>query len=90
MPTPLNDAQMQALRLEGYVGSLNDMTIQWLKADGALGSSINDLWMSYLSAEPSTQINDKMFSWLTGLGYLQSTLADKQLQYWTDRANPAP
>lgn len=86
--TQLNDAQMSALRKEGYTGSLNDMMIQWLKSTGAIGNSINDLWMSYLLLEPSTQLNDKMFSWLTGLGYEQSTLADKQLQYWTDRATP--
>ena len=87
MADQLNDMQMRALGNEGYIGSLNDRMIQWLKFEGAIGDALNDLWLSYLSAEPSSQINDKAFTWLTGLGYNQPNLADKQLQYWTDRAN---
>lgn len=47
----LNDAMYTALRTQLYTGAVNDMVVAMLKAQGASGSNLNDLWRSFFIQE---------------------------------------
>jgi hypothetical protein len=49
----LNSAMYTALRADLYTGSVNDMLVAMLKAQGATGSDLSDLWRSFFIQELS-------------------------------------
>ena len=68
-------------KLAAYPGSVLDKTMAWLKAEGASGSSLKDLWMDYLSAYSGT-FNDRMRAWLIAQGASGDTIGDLWNDYW--------
>lgn len=72
-------------KLVAYPGSINDKLMAWLKAGGATGGSLKDLWMDYLSAYPGT-FNDRLNAWLDAQGASGSTVSDKYNDYWVNIA----
>jgi hypothetical protein len=77
----LADAKFDALRDQGFTGTLSDMTLQWLQANGATSGSITDAWLEVL---PGTgQRNDRWYTVLGGMGYTGS-LNDREFAFWVD------
>jgi hypothetical protein len=77
----LADAKFDALRDQGFTGSISDMTLQWLQANGATSGSITDAWLEVL---PGTgQRNDRWYTVLGGMGYTGS-LNDREFAFWVD------
>ena len=75
----LADAKFDALRDQGFTGSISDMTLQWLQANGATSGSITDAWLEVL---PGTgQRNDRWYTVLGGMGYTGS-LNDREFAFW--------
>ena len=79
----LMDAKFVALRGQGFTGTMSDMTLQWLKANGALSNAIPDAWIEMLNAQGagSLHISDGWFRLLGMLGYTGNA-NDRQLQFW--------
>jgi hypothetical protein len=84
----INDAMKWALHKEFYEGALNDMLMQWLKAEGAAGEDIMKLWSSFFTIKgiPGTQHTERMKAWYSLEGFTQITLSDSALAYWKNRA----
>ena len=47
----VNDAKFAKLRGLGHTGSISDMTLQWLQANGATSPAIPDAWLEMLTAK---------------------------------------
>lgn len=82
----LIDAKFNALRGKGYTGAMLDMTLQWLKANGATSNALADAWMEMLllktTAPIGRQHNDLWFQLLGQLGYT-GALPDRELAFWS-------
>ena len=70
-------------KLSAYPGSVNDKLMAWLKAEGATGGSLMDLWMDYLSAYSGT-LGERMVAWLKAQGASGSSLRDLYNDYWVN------
>ena len=81
----LSDEKFAALRTLTYTGSISDMTLQWLQANGATSDSISDAWEEMLAAQlvatPTGQKNDDWFQLLGEKGY-SGSLTDRELAFW--------
>lgn len=78
----LNDAKFQALRDQGFVGTITDMTLQWLQLNGATSDSISDAWREMLAIEGfSGQRNDAWFGYLGSLAFTGHH-NDRELAFW--------
>ena len=86
----VNDAKFAALRTLAYTGSINDMTLQWLQANGATADAIPDAWREFLDANlvatPTGQRNDDWYQYLVEQGH-SGSLNDMELAFWD---TPAP
>jgi hypothetical protein len=91
LPTgSLIDAKWNALVGKGYTGSMSDMTLAWLQANGATSGHISDAWLEMLEAKGgSGQRNDMWYDLLGTMGYT-GALPDRELQFWLDGGDPPP
>ena len=81
MPT-LTDSKFDALRTQGFTGSISDMTLQWLKANGATSNAVPDAWGEMLALYLKTpQRNSGWYELLGDEGYTGS-MNDRELQFW--------
>jgi len=75
----LADAKFDALRDQAFTGTISDMTLQWLQANGATSGSLTDAWLEVL---PGTgQRNDRWYKLLEDMGYTGS-LNDREFAFW--------
>jgi len=59
-PVTLPDLKFQAMRALGLTGAIPEMTLAWLKANGATSASIPDAWNEMLAAQfTAAGISDK-------------------------------
>lgn len=82
MPDNFNDERLTAFTVAtGLTGNVSDLEMAWLAGKGAAADSLNDRWGEYLDSVlvPAGQLNDRLYSWLTGLGYLEPQLNEKLL-----------
>jgi hypothetical protein len=68
----LSDARFDALRVKGYTGSISDMTLAWLQAEG--GATAKDLptaWIQMLANQgfATGDRNTDWFDFLRANGY---------------------
>ena len=79
------DAKFSALRTQGRTGTISDMTLQWLQANGATAKSIPDAWDQMIDvqmvAPSSGNRNDDWYTLLGEKGY-SGALADRELAFW--------
>lgn len=85
----LTDAKFDGLRAQGFTGSISDMTLQWLQANGATSDNITDAWREMLTSKildkpQAYQRNDWWFQVLGELGYSQGQLNSRALAFWQD------
>lgn len=82
----ITDSKFAALRSQGYTGSISDMMLQWLQANGATSNSIPDAWREVLVIQGYglQQRNDDWFALLGDLGYTTGSLNDRAAQFWLD------
>ena len=86
MPT-LIDSKFEALRAQGFTGSMSDMTLQWLQANGATSNQIPDAWNEVLSILVSTAgaNSDRWYVYLKDSGFGgtdQNQINDMELAFW--------
>ena len=63
----------------------NDGLMAWFAAQGAVGTTLQDLERDFLLAQAGTTDgtnNDLWMQYLTELGYTTGTLNDRQLAFW--------
>ncbi len=96
MVSTLNDAKLYALRAALVVtsGQITQLTKDWLLSLGAVGETVNNLWMDYLlnvavPAPTPGQLNDMQYDWLGLLGFT-GALNDRWLQYWLGVQSDSP
>jgi len=88
-PTPpggtLVDAKWDALRGQGFTGSISDMTLQWLQANGATSGQISDAWLEMLTDKGAagSQRSDMWYDLLGQMGY-EGALPDREFLFWVD------
>lgn len=87
----LNDLQMDALTQEGFLQpQLNEKTAAWLQSEIGIydSESLPDLWIEFFDSKlvAEDQRNDRLFTYLSQLGFLQETLADKEYAWWLARS----
>jgi hypothetical protein len=77
--------QPNALRTQGYAGSVNDMVYAWLVDNGAANAQLNDMWMDVLEQQgySSGSLDDRLNAFTTDLGY-SGSLSDKMYKFWAD------
>ena len=76
------DAKWSALRGQGFTGAIPDMTLQWLKANGATSNCTSTAWQQMLASKGFTgQRNTAWYALLGSLGYT-GALSDRELQFW--------
>jgi len=84
------DDKFAALRGQGFTGSLSDMTLQWLQANGASSNTISDAWLQMLSALGfEGQHNDAWYAFLGSLGF-EGAIADRTADFWAAGGVPVP
>ena len=85
----VNDEKFAALRGAGYTGAMNDMTLQWLQAGGAISNCLPDAWMEWLKPRTVTDgtRNDMWFEFLRTSGYT-GALNDMEFAFWSSGAIP--
>jgi hypothetical protein len=80
----LTDARFNALRGEGYTGSVNSMLLQWLHIGGATSPALPDAWAQWLDIKlvDSGAFNERWSAYLGSQGHT-GALNDRELQFWT-------
>ena len=82
----LSDAKFQALRGQGRTGSISDMQLQWLQANGATSSQQSDAWREMLASQLSKPItavqrNDDWYTLLGNQGH-SGSMNDREIAFW--------
>lgn len=83
------DAKFNALRSKGYSGAVPEMTLQWLRANGAAGAeSLPDAWRDMLTSKGFSTGNrtDDWFALLGSLGYT-GAISDREYAFWIAGGN---
>ena len=80
----LNDVQYQFLRDLGFTGTINDMTLAYLKSLGATANTIPDAYYQLFQG----QWNDKLFAFLLSEGAEGGQLNDLMLSYYGGGITP--
>lgn len=92
MPTTI-DLKFAALRGLGYTGSMTDMELQWLQANGATSDALADAWLEFLAAELTTAATgvrvDDWYAYLGSEGHT-GALRDRELSYWQAKVDALP
>ena len=81
------DDKFTALRAQGFTGAMPDMTLQWLKANGATSNCIPDAWAQMLTEQGlgDYQRNDAWYLLLAFLGFDHPDhIADREAAFWAD------
>lgn len=79
----LSDEKFRALETLGFIGSVPDMEVAYLKSLGATGNALKDLWKSYLNGLGYLgSVTDMQFEWLFDIGCVGS-LTDRWMIYWS-------
>jgi len=83
MPT-LTDSKFTALRGLGHTGAMPDMTLQWLKVNGATSSSLTDAWAEMLASKGvvDSQRSDAWYTYLDGLAPVTVGRQGNDLELW--------
>ena len=84
--TTLIDAKFDALRALGHTGTISDMMVTWLQADGAVSESVVDAWDEMLSFQGFKDFghrNDMWYALLGDRGFTAGTLAEREFDFWT-------
>lgn len=84
----INDVRFSSLRLLGGTGSLDDMFVQWLQAQGATSNVRNDALHEFLTLEGYAnpfQVDDKWFSYLGAAGHV-GALPDRENSFWAEKS----
>ena len=77
------DLKFNALRAQGFTGSITDMTLQWLQNSGAISFSVSTAWDQMLQMNGyETQRNDGWSDMLNDMGYVNGSLSDRAHQFW--------
>jgi hypothetical protein len=79
------DDKFQALRDQGFTGAISDMTLQWLKVNGATSDAIPDAWQEMLAIQlGDLATGDRNTDFYLLLGQLGFTGAypDRVAQFW--------
>lgn len=89
----VTDLKFTALRGLGYTGSISDMTLQWLQANGATSPAMADAWLEFLAAVLLTAATgnrvDDWYAYLGAQGHTGS-VSDRELQFWQAKVNALP
>lgn len=83
------DAKFNALRSKGYTGAMPEMTLEWLRANGASGAaSLPDAWRAMLTSKGFNTGNrtDDWFALLGSLGYT-GAINDREYAFWMAGGN---
>lgn len=83
----LNDCKFNALVDLGFVGSIDDMELQFLQSIGATSNHVNDAWVQVAGGG---QFNDAVMAWMIGEGAVGFTLTDVKNDYWCNVAGVPP
>ena len=76
------DDKFSALRAQEFTGSISDMTLQWLKANGAVSNQIASCWREMLASKGfEGQHNDAWYNLLGSLSY-EGAYPDRVAAFW--------
>ena len=79
-----SDAKFIALRNMGHTGSIAEMTLSWLQANGATSNSVSDAWNQMLAEQGvDGQRNDAWYDLLGTLGH-EGSISDRERAFWSD------
>jgi len=91
----LVDCRFDALRTQGFSGSISDMMHSWLQANGATAATIPDSWKEMLDIiqppDPDSKV-DQWYIWLRANGYGAPNhhINDMLMDFWCSGGTLVP
>ena len=90
------DCEFEVLKNAGFVGTIFDMEMAWLNANGGTGATIADAWAAFLTARgipgPGASL-DRRLAWLKSYPppvESRGTFIDAWKWFWCVRGSATP